>query len=185
MLVNDEIINELYNDAGSERVQKSRLYVRTGRVSIEKINYNDENNFDLTGKVTGQDIYRTHVSVENGEIIDVTCECPDYQKRYAACKHVVATMMEFSNNSKYEEMIKGSNVVDLHKTIRTDSKYRNFKQIVNEFYAEEMREIEDSSEQEEIKEKVRIEPKLIYDKYANNLRVEFKIGNQRMYKLKD
>ena len=106
MLVNDEIINELYNDAGSERVQKSRLYVRTGRVSIEKINYNDENNFDLTGKVTGQDIYRTHVSVENGEIIDVTCECPDYQKRYAACKHVVATMMEFSNNSKYEEMIK-------------------------------------------------------------------------------
>ena len=48
-----------------------------------------------------------------------------------------------------------------------------------------MREIEDSSEQEEIKEKVRIEPKLIYDKYANNLRVEFKIGNQRMYKLKD
>ena len=56
MLVNDEIINELYNDAGSERVQKSRLYVRTGRVSIEKINYNDENNFDLTGKVTGQDI---------------------------------------------------------------------------------------------------------------------------------
>ena len=24
MLVNDEIINELYNDAGSERVQKSR-----------------------------------------------------------------------------------------------------------------------------------------------------------------
>lgn len=83
MLVNDEIINELYNDAGSERVQKSRLYVRTGRVSIEKINYNDENNFDLTGKVTGQDIYRTHVSVENGEIIDITCE-PRLSKKYAA-----------------------------------------------------------------------------------------------------
>lgn len=187
MLVNKEIINELYFDAGDERVQKSRLYVKTRRAAIEKINYKDENNFEITGKVTGQEVYRTHISVEDGEIIDVTCECQDYQRRYAACKHIVATMMEFDNNSQYEEMIKGSNVVDLHRTLRTSSKYRNFKQIVNEFYAEEMQEIEQSNEQEkyETQEKVKIEPKLIYDKYASNLRIEFKIGNQRMYKLKD
>ena len=36
MLVNDEIINELYNDAGSERVQKSRLYVRTEECQLKK-----------------------------------------------------------------------------------------------------------------------------------------------------
>ena len=39
MLVNDEIMNELYYDAGSERVQRARIYVRTGRVEIQKINY--------------------------------------------------------------------------------------------------------------------------------------------------
>ena len=63
--------------------------------------------------------------------------------------------------------------------------YRNFKQIVNEFYSDEMREIELSNEKEEIGEKIKIEPKFIYDRYANNLRVEFKIGNKRMYKLKN
>ena len=185
MLVDDEIIEELYYDAGNERVQKARLYVKTQRVEIEKINYNDKDNFDITGNVTGQDIYRTHISVEDGEIIDVTCECPDYQSRYAACKHVVATMMEFVTNNQYERMIRGQDNVNLNKMLRSDLKYRSFKQIVNEFYAEEMQEIEEEKEQESNIEKVRLEPKLIYDRYSNNLRVEFKIGNQRMYKLKN
>ena len=187
MLVNREIIEELYYDAGNERIQKARLYTKTGRVEIEKINYNDKNNFELTGSVSGQEKYRTHISVESGEIIDVTCECLDYQKRYAACKHIVATMMEFESNDKYVAMIKDSNSVDFHKTLRTDSKYRNFKQIVNEFYAEEMQEIEQSNEQEkeEVQQKIKVEPKIIYDKYESNLRIEFKIGNQRMYKLKN
>ena len=187
MLINKKIIEELYYDAGEERIQKARLYTKTGRVEIEKINYNDKNNFELTGNVSGQENYRTHISVESGEIIDVTCECKDYQKRYAACKHIVATMMEFESNDKYMSMIEKSDTVDFHKTIRTDSKYRNFKQIVNEFYAEEMQKMEQSNEQEqeEIQQKIKIEPKIIYDKYESNLRIEFKIGNQRMYKLKN
>ena len=187
MLINKKIIEELYYDAGEERIQKARLYTKTGRVEIEKINYNDKNNFELTGNVSGQENYRTHISVESGEIIDVTCECKDYQKRYAACKHIVATMMEFESNDKYMSMIEKSDTVDFHRTLRTDSKYRNFKQIVNEFYAEEMQEIEESNEheREEIYQKIKIEPKIIYDKYESNLRVEFKIGNQRMYKIKN
>lgn len=185
MLVDDEIIEELYYDAGNERVQKARLYVKTQRVEIEKINYNDKDNFDITGNVTGQDIYRTHISVEGGEIIDVTCECPDYQSRYAACKHIVATMMEFDTNSQYERLIRGLGNVNQNKMLRSDFKYRSFKQIVNEFYAEEMQEIEEEKEQESNIEKVKLEPKMIYDRYSNNMRVEFKIGNQRMYKLKN
>lgn len=185
MLVNQEIERELYYDAGDTRVQKARIYVKTGRTKIEKIDYENENNFEITGKVTGQDIYRTHIYVEDGEIADVTCECTDYQNRYASCKHIVATMMEFMTNSKYEEMIKSKNDIDINKTLREGSKYRSFKQIVNEFYTEEMQEIEKSNKEESESEKIRIEPKIIYDKYTNNLRVEFKIGNQRMYKIKD
>ena len=184
MLVNKEIEKELYDGAGDTRVQKARIYVKTERVKIEKINYNDENNFEITGKVTGQEIYRTHLSVEDSEIIDVTCECIDYQNRYAACKHIVATMMEFASNGKYAEMLKTKNTLDVNKILRTDSKYRSFKQIVNELYSEEMKEIEQAEKKEE-NEKIKIEPKIIYDKYTNNLRIEFKIGNQRMYKLKD
>ena len=184
MLVNKEIENELYYDAGEERVQKARLYVRTGRTKIEKINYNDENNFEITGKVTGQEIYRTHICIESAEISDVTCECIDYQNRYAACKHIVATMMEFASNNKYEDMLKSKDSTDVNKMLRTDSKYMSFKQIVNELYAEEMQQIDQSNIKEDA-EKIKIEPKIIYDKYTNNLRIEFKIGNQRMYKLKD
>ena len=185
MLVNKEVEKELYYDAGEARVQNARLFVRTGRTQIEKISYNDENNFEITGKVTGQEIYRTHISIEEAEITDVTGECADYQNRYAACKHIVATMMEFATNTKYEEMLKSKDEIEVNKALRTDTKYRSFKQIVNEFYAEEMQEIEESNKQEEESEKTKIEPKIIYDKYTNNLRIEFKIGNQRMYKIKD
>ena len=54
-------------------------------------------------------------------------------------------MMEFASNGKYEEMLKSKDTVDVNKALRTDSKYRSFKQIVNELYSEEMKEIEDFS----------------------------------------
>ena len=184
MIVNSEIINELYEDAGDTKVQKARLYVKTGRTEIKKVNYEDEKNFEITGLVTGQEIYRTHICVEDGEIEDVTCECVDYQNRYAACKHIVATMMEFTQNSKYEEMLKTKNNLDINKSLNGDSKYRSFKQIVNSFYSEEMQEIEKEKLQEKEEQKIKIEPKIIYDKYTNRLSIEFKIGNQKMYKLK-
>ena len=184
MIVSSEIINELYEDAGDTRVQKARLYVRTGRTEIKKVNYEDDKNFEITGLVTGQEVYRTHICVEDGEIEDVTCECVDYQNRYAACKHIVATMMEFTQNSKYEEMLKTKNNLDINKSLNGDSKYRSFKQIVNTFYSEEMQEIEKEKLQEKEEQKIKIEPKIIYDKYTNKLSIEFKIGNQKMYKLK-
>lgn len=185
MIINQQIVNELYQDAGDIRVQKARLYVKTKRTEIEKIHYEDKNNFEITGKVRGQEIYRTHIGIENGEVEDLTCECIDYQNRYAACKHIVATMMEFSENSKYEEMLKSKNSTEINKTLNGDSKYRSFKQIVNELYAEEMKEIEEDEEQDNVENKIKIEPKIIYDRYTGNVRVEFKIGNQRMYKLKN
>ena len=181
MLVDKNVINELYQDAGERRVQKARLYVRTGRTEIEKIHYENPQQFEITGKVTGQEIYRTHISVNNGEIEDVICECADYQNRYAACKHIVATMMQFVENSKYENIIHSEDSRTINKKLQRDSKYRNIKQIVHEFYSDEKQK----TEVEEEKQNIKIEPKLIYEKYTNNLRLEFKIGNQRMYKIKN
>ncbi len=64
--------------------------------------------------------------------------------------------------------------------------YRNFKQIVNTFYNEELDEI-DNTEEIILKNKgtIKIEPKIIYDKFSGDMKVEFKIGNKKMYKLKD
>lgn len=64
--------------------------------------------------------------------------------------------------------------------------YRSFKQIVNTFYHEE---IEDIGQDGEIvlknKGTIKLEPKVIYDKFSGDVKVEFKIGNKKMYKIKD
>ena len=165
MLVNEKIKEELYENAGDIRVQKARLYAKTGKVEIAKINYTNKDNFEITGKVTGQEIYRTNVTVESGEISDITCECQDYRERYAACKHIIATIMEFDENQKYENMLlKDKSTLDINKKIRANAKYRSFTQIVNELYEEEMHEAEEKKA-EESNGKIKIEPRLIYDKY--------------------
>ena len=68
MLVNNEIIQELYEDAGSTRVEKARLYMRTGRTEIEKINYDNPENFEKTGKVTEQYVYIKHKCFRHNKI---------------------------------------------------------------------------------------------------------------------
>ena len=185
MLVNPKIKEELYENAGEIRVQKARLYAKTGRVDITKVNYTNKDNFEITGKVIGQEIYRTNIMIEQGEISDITCECQDYRQRYAACKHIIATIMEFDENQKYENMLlKDKSALDINKRIRANAKYRSFTQIVNELYEEEMHEAEERKV-EELSGKIKIEPRLIYDRYYTLLKMDFKIGDKRMYKIKN
>ena len=68
-----------------------------------------------------------------------------------------------------------------------DFKYRSFKQIVNSFYNEEIENLGEEQENEFIKNKgeINIEPEIIYDKLQNDIKVQFKIGKQKMYKIKD
>ena len=66
------------------------------------------------------------------------------------------------------------------------NQYRSFKQLVNTFYNEEIEEI-GPKEEETLKNKatIKIEPKIIYDKFSGDMKVEFRIGNKKMYKIKD
>lgn len=67
-------------------------------------------------------------------------------------------------------------------------KYTEFKEIINTFYEEEMKIIEES-EQDTIKigdTNIKVEPKIIYDKFGKELKVEFKIGtSKQMYRLRN
>ena len=68
----------------------------------------------------------------------------------------------------------------------SNAKFRNFKQIVNTFYNEEIEEIEKVEESQYKKlGTIKIEPKILYDKFTNSMKVEFKIGNKKMYKIKN
>lgn len=65
-------------------------------------------------------------------------------------------------------------------------KYRSFKQIINTFYTEELNKSENNIEKINLEyNNVKIIPKLLFDKIYNKIIVEFKIGLQQFYKIKN
>lgn len=64
-------------------------------------------------------------------------------------------------------------------------KYKSFKQLVNTLYNEEIK----SLDQEDIKIKdagsIKLEPKIYYDKFSKDMKIEFKIGKNKMYRIKN
>lgn len=179
MLVNQRILENLCKDAGDIRTQKAKNYKECGRVEITNIEYENSNNFEISSIVVGTKPYKTYVSVHNGEIEDITCNCEDYYNHYGVCKHTLATILSFAENSD-------ASVASVKIEKRDRNQYRNFKQIVNTFYNEELEEI-DYEEEKVLKNKgsIKIEPKIMYDKFSSDMKVEFKIGNKKMYKIKD
>lgn len=184
MTVNPQIIKSLSVDAGVSRAQKARNYKNQGRVEIDKVEYQNKDNFEVSAFVYGTQKYHTFVSVKASEIDDIVCDCPDYERTYGVCKHTLATIYEledYNNNASSLQERQEDRKSETNRNI----KYTNFKQIVNTFYHEEL----DKMDQEENilgKEKgtLSIEPKLIYDKFTGDMKVEFKIGNKRKYKIK-
>ena len=195
MLVNHEILEELYRDAGERRKQRAIEYQKQERVKIKNVDYEDRMNFSLSANVIGNEVYKTYISIKNGMVEDVTCTCEDYYNHYGICKHTLATVLEFINNPQYREQYVDKSSIDeekldnnhniLNSTKLEPSAYRNFKQIVNSFYQEEVEGISD--EEDEIKQKgtIKIEPIIYYEKFSGDIKVEFKIGNKKMYKIKN
>ena len=181
MLVSKSILNELYDDAGYEKVERAKRYVREKRVKIKKVLYDNSDNLELTSKVVGNgETYEVYIQVQNGEIENVTCTCKDYEKTYGACKHIIATIQEFIENEDYvrvfqNEKIKKISQSDL-KIASKKENYRTYKQMIDAFYSDE---IEDEKELSLIG-KIKLEPKIVTDKFSRNLKMEFKIGYDKM-----
>lgn len=69
--------------------------------------------------------------------------------------------------------------------MQNNAEYKNFKNIVNIFYNEELEGISESPEEIKHSGTIKIEPKVFYDKFSGDMRVEFKIGDKKMYKIKN
>ena len=138
MLVNDNIIEELCNDAGQTRTEKAIKYKNSGRVRIKKSIYDDKNNLELYGEVYGTEVYETYIDIKNGEIQLIECDCPDYQNTYGVCKHSLATVLMFNENGV--EHIDGK-LQSNDKSIQKN-KYNSFNQIVKTLYNEELLKIQ-------------------------------------------
>ncbi len=188
MFVKDEILESLCLDAGEKRTQKAQNYIQERKVKLQEIAYEDENNFEVDAIVNGVENYHTHIQISKGEIEDLRCTCIDYQNRMGACKHIIATMLELK---KYN--IEKSNKVENLNTERNliskenRAKYRSFEQIVNELYNEDIEEefSENIEAKFNISEKISLEPKIVFDRYNKTIKLELKIGNKKMYKIKN
>lgn len=193
MIVDANLLEQLYQDAGIARKQRAEEYVAEKRVHITKVVYEDARNFELRAKVRGQmDFYEVYIQVKQGEIENVQCTCPDYEQYYAACKHVVATMIEFSQNSEYVRIFTTDSAkeeTDFHvynqfQKKKQEEKYRTFKKLIHTFYPDS--EVAPENKQEDIlPHTVRIEPQFIFDSYHKTLKLSVKIGDKQLYKLKN
>ncbi len=190
MIINPEIIKELCSEAGETRKEKAQNYVRQKKVNITKAIYDDINNFEIRSEVKGNgNIYDVHIKVENKEIEDVSCDCPDYYEHYGTCKHILATAIEFSQNDNYIKIFSDraediqNNEGILKKYKKQQEKYRNFKQLIHTFYP--MHEEENNNLQQKVlPHTIKLEPKLIYNTYLKTLKLEIKIGDKQLYKLR-
>ena len=199
MEINKHIIDNLCDDAGASRTRKAHEYKEEGRVEIIDFEYQNPLNFEIKGSVYGNEEYHTYIFVKNGEVEDITCDCPDYYNHYGVCKHTLATVLEFAgdekqakqrtdseyNSSEISKNVNESESILEHEIHSSYDKYRGFKQIVNIFYNEEIEGIDE--EESELKEQgtIKLEPEIFYDKFTGDMKVEFKVGNKRMYKIKN
>jgi len=71
-----------------------------------------------------------------------------------------------------------------NKLKKETENYRVFKQLINSFYY-----VADVQEEKQVDmigtHSLKIEPRIIYNSFQKNLKVEFKIGNKQLYKLKN
>lgn len=190
MIINPEIIKELCSEAGETRKEKAQSYVRQKKVNITKVIYDDINNFEIRSKVKGNgSIYDVHIKVENKEIEDVSCDCPDYYEHYGTCKHILATAIEFNQNEGYLRIFSNNsediqnNVSIFNKKQKQEEKYRNFKQLIHTFYPVHEEE-NNNLKPKVIPHTIKLEPKLIYNTYLKTLKLEVKIGDKQLYKLR-
>ena len=184
MQVNKNLSQELYQDAGEARTIKAKRYINQGKVNIIKTNYEDPNNFSITSIVSGNyDEYQVNIEVQKGELEIASCECPDYETNYNVCKHIVATLMKFEQTKYWDNDVR----IEERTASRNEQyKYRSFSNLISTFYNEELRILsEDEAVMLTNKDKVKFEPKIDYDKFTNTMKLELKIGNKRMYKIKD
>ena len=182
MVISKNIIESLCQDAGISGTKEANEYKNQERVKIIDFEYKNSLNFEIKGSVYGKQEYNTYIIVKDGELQDVTCTCQDYYENYGICKHTLAMVLEFAENDKEFTSENKTNLTQ--KSPSSYDKYRGFKQIVNIFYNEEL---EGTEEENEIKEQgtIKLEPQIFYDKFTGDMKVEFKVGNKKMYKIKN
>ena len=191
----NKIYEDLINGLKTEIIENADANVKNGKVNISKVIYEDKNNYEIYASVKSEnENYKTYIQINNSELENLSCTCDEYKNTYGACNHIVATLKEFINNpssinkfcgdivNKNEEN-ENNEDINMNKSYKSSGSYKVFNQLAKEFYklSEEKEENESSNN---IEGTIKLEPKIIYNQLNNNLKLEIKIGETQLYKVK-
>ena len=185
-IVNHIIYEDLINQIDQKWLEVSKSIVQNKKVKINKVTYTDENNFSVRAIIVDNgEKYCTYIKAADGEIEDLSCGCDEYKKTYCACTHIVSTMTEFINNPEYVRIFAGNEESKIEIKEKEDNleNYKVFNQLIHTFMHIEEEKTESASNSEK-NGSIHIEPKIIYSKFNENLKLEIKIGEKQLYKIK-
>lgn len=182
MVINEKVYNEIKNSLTIDEIDEANKLYNNGKVKLDKINYTNNDNFVIYAEVRdNQKVFKPYLSVTNGEIIDLNCDCDKYKDTFGTCLHIAAAAIALNNNKLYQNLF--SDDKNNANNVNEKDKYRLFRQMLNSFYNDEQRALNEKMYNGILYE---IKPTLFFDSDLKNIRVEFEIisGNNK-YKMKN
>lgn len=183
MLISPEEINKILSVTGSAITNKGKKYFEQSRVKIEECVIKSESTFRVKNFVRGKNLYIVDILKEKGKV-KYKCDCPSFKKNHAPCKHIIATFFDiYINYENYKEFDKSSKIKPIDENIITKRSYRG---IINDKIRSNGLISYYENIEKDNKLNINIVPKLnISGLNDSKLEVNFKIGNDRLYILKD
>ena len=91
-------------------------------------------------------------------------------------------IIEFIDNPIYDDLY--ANHVEKRSEVDTKMDHRGFKQMITAFYNTEVETIDEKEEVIKECKNIKIVPSIIFDSYYKEMKVEFKLGLDKFYKIK-
>lgn len=207
MLISPIDINKILSMTSSVISARGKKYFEKSRVKPVSFFYVGDDKFVTLSEVRGTNIYQVKVEKNNGKI-SYECDCPHAQKNQDICKHVIATLFQlYINPETYQEVkdfmkkkkvVKLDSVVDFSSSVNLleDRQKEQTKPLVE--YIREERVTKENAQLISYYENIESEgnvktglgiqlvPRLQVMGYpTQNLLVDFRIGNNRFYVIKD
>lgn len=183
MLINAEEINKVLLDAGTDITNSGKKIFEQGKVKIASVEYIDQSNYIAKSYVEGNHIYEVKISKKNG-ILSYQCECPISNKEEHTCKHIVAVVFDiYIHSQDYIDLAQREDFKEFEEDPRKHLKRKREKKENDDLiaYYEKL----ELTQNEEIGT-IKMVPILsVLDFREIDLEVSFKIGNSRMYILRD
>lgn len=205
MLISPDEINKLLSITRSEISNRGKKYFERSKVKVANFVYNSDSDYEAISYVEGTYLYKVNIAKKNGKIT-FNCDCPYSQRENNPCKHVVATLFNmYINSNDYLYFVKKDKKVNINEHISRDVGNLSINNLLNtkkdiepKIYNEQVKKIIrnnklisyyenlEMNENIEPSQNVNIVPQLqIYGFRGKSLKVNFKIGKEKLYILKN